>query len=105
MESWSTHRWLPPLGRVLEIKGQTLKHFQCEICKRDFVEEMESGERYAVNVGTFDFERLSDEVTDRWVRTPCREHPPVDDAEDRRQTLSDVDIDREKPQPIDKISR
>jgi hypothetical protein len=85
MESWSTHRWIPPLGRVLEIKRQALRHFRCEACKRDFVEEMESAKRYAVNVGTFDFERLSDEVTERWGRTPCREYPPVDDAEDRRQ--------------------
>ena len=85
MESWSTHRWVPPLGRIFEIKGQALRHFLCETCKRDFVEEMESGERYAVNVGTFDFKRLSDEVTDRWLRTPCGDHALLDDAEDRRQ--------------------
>jgi hypothetical protein len=88
MEFWSTHHWVPPLGRVLQIKGHALRHLQCEACKRDFIEEMESGERYAVNVGTFSFERLSDKVTDRWVRTPCRDHPPVDDAEDRRQLYS-----------------
>jgi hypothetical protein len=42
---------------------------------------MESGKRYAVNVRTFDFERLSDEVTERWLRTPSRCNPPVDDAD------------------------
>jgi hypothetical protein len=105
MESWSTHRWLPPLGRVLEIKGRTLKHFQCEVCKRDFVEEIESGERYAVNVGTFNFERLSNEVTDQWLGTPCRDHPPVDEEEDRRKTLTDFEFSGQKPQPANKISR
>ena len=102
MESWSTHRWLPPLGRVLEIKGRTLKHFQCEVCKRDFVEEMESGKRYAVNVGAFDFERLSDEVTERWERTPCRAHLSVDDAEDRWQLYTaelSVSKDHATPSP------
>jgi hypothetical protein len=102
MEPWSTHHWIPPLGRVLEIEGQALRHFRCEGCKRDFIEEVESGKRYAVNVRTFDFERLSDEVTDRWVGTPCREYPPVDDAEDWRHIFPDFDWIRQKPQPLNK---
>jgi hypothetical protein len=83
MDSWSSHAWLPPQGRPLEIKGLTLQHFQCEFCRRDFVEKMESGERYAVKVLAFGFDRLSDQVTARWMRTPCPHYPPVDDDEDR----------------------
>jgi hypothetical protein len=75
MESWPTHRWVPPLGRVLEIEEQALRHFRCEACGRDFVEEMESGERYAVNVGTFGFERLSDE-SDRPMVKNCLPRTP-----------------------------
>jgi hypothetical protein len=97
MESWPTHRWIPPLGRVLEIEGQSLRHFRCEACKRDFVEEMESSERNAVNVGSFGFERLSDEMTDRWLRTPCRGNRPVDDEEDRQKILTDFDFGRQNP--------
>jgi hypothetical protein len=45
LDSWSTHRWVPPLGRVLNINGQALRHMRCDACKRDFVEEIGSGQR------------------------------------------------------------
>jgi hypothetical protein len=84
MDYSSTHQWVPPEGRALEIEGKDLKHHRCDACKRDFLEEVASGERYAVKVFTFSFERLSAEVSDRWLRSPCPRHPPVDDEEDRR---------------------
>ncbi len=84
MDYWPTHQWVPPEGRTLEIKGKDLKHHRCDACKRDFLEELASGERYAVEVLTFTFERLSQEVTDRWLRSACPQHPPAADEEDRR---------------------
>jgi hypothetical protein len=75
------------------------------VCQRDFVEEMESGERYAANVGTFGFERLSNEVSDRWLRIPCHSYPPVDNPEDRQQILPDIDFGPQKPQSVNKSTR
>jgi len=83
MDSWSTHRWIPSDGRVVKIKGRLFKHFLCEDCKRDFVDELWSGERYAAIVLVFGFERLADEVTRRWLASSCPPKPPAGDEEDR----------------------
>jgi hypothetical protein len=83
VDSWSSHAWVPPQGRALEIEGHNVVHFRCEFCKRDFVEELASGERYAVEVRNFGFERLAEEVTGRWLRTRCPKNPAVGDEDDR----------------------
>jgi hypothetical protein len=85
MDAWSTHTWMPADGRRMQIQGHTLRHFQCEFCKRDFVESIESGESYAVVVQSFGFVRLSDEVTVRWLRAPCPDQTERGDEDDRHE--------------------
>jgi hypothetical protein len=44
---------------------------------------VESAEQYAVNASSFDFERLADEVSSRWLNEPCPKKPLDSDAQDR----------------------
>jgi hypothetical protein len=84
MSSWASHNWISLDGRVLEIAGRTLRHYTCASCGRAFVEEIESRLPYAVHVGLADFDRLSDNVTYRWITTNCPGKIPPSDEEDRR---------------------
>jgi hypothetical protein len=82
--TWHTHDWVPPDGRVLEIEGQFMLHDRCTVCGRDFVEEIDSGLKYAVHVLAFNFARLSDEVTSRWMSSECPGVRLASDDADRR---------------------
>jgi hypothetical protein len=61
-----------------------LRQYLCTACGRDFVEEVASGERYAVHAGLVRFDRLSDEVTNRWIRSNCPMTRLLSDDQDRR---------------------
>jgi hypothetical protein len=63
--------------------GRAFKHCHCEDCGRDFVEDAQSAEQYAVNPSTFDFDRLADEVSTRWLSEPCPKKMLDADAHDR----------------------
>lgn len=67
----------------MHVRGKTFKHCRCELCGRDFVEDVESAEQYAVNASTFDFVRLDDEVSGRWLSEPCPTRRLDSDAPDR----------------------
>src|SRR5438552_2429369 len=84
MDSWLTHQWLPPGGRLLYINEKTITQHFCVACKRDFVEDIESGERYAVRALVVDFTRLADEVNARWLTEPCPGEPVPSDEQDRK---------------------
>jgi hypothetical protein len=83
MDFWLSHKWTSVRGRSLAIAGKTLRQFKCRHCRRDFVQETGSGERYAVHVSMFGFDRLADEVTDRWLKQPCPHTAPRSDDDDR----------------------
>ena len=83
MNFWSAHKCVPAEGRLVHVRGQDFRHCRCEDCGRDFVENVESGEQYAVNTSTFDFERLADEVSSRWLNEPCPKKRMDGDAQDR----------------------
>jgi hypothetical protein len=83
MDFWLSHKWTSARGRSLAIAGKSLRHFKCRHCRRDFVQVSGSGERYAVHVSMFDFERLADRVTDRWLKQPCLHTAPRSDDNDR----------------------
>jgi hypothetical protein len=83
MDFWLSHKWTSARGRSLAIAGKSLRHFKCRHCRRDFVQVTGSGERYAVHVSMFDFERLADRVTDRWLKQPCPHTAPRSDDNDR----------------------
>jgi hypothetical protein len=83
MDFWSRHKCIPPEGRLVDVRGKAFRHCLCTQCGRDFVEEVESAEQYAVNVSAFDFDRLADDVSDRWLNEPCPKRRLGSDAHDR----------------------
>jgi hypothetical protein len=84
MDIWKTHKCIPSQGRMVDIHGRPFRHCQCELCGRDFVEDDESGEQYAVDVSVFTFRRLVKEVSDRWLNEPCPNKPVPTDGGDRK---------------------
>jgi hypothetical protein len=83
MNFWQTHKCIPSEGRPVKIGGKSLRHCRCELCGRDFVEDADSGEQYAVNVNVFGFDRLAQDVSDRWLSQRCPEKPAATDEADR----------------------
>ena len=61
MDAWSTHHWRNARGRRLKINGHSRREYFCQTYKRRFVEDVESGERFAAYASAFDFERLAPE--------------------------------------------
>lgn len=80
-DAWNSHDWT---RRRIEIEpGKPLLHHRCTRCRRDIVEEVSTGERYAVHVSAFRFDRLSDEITARWLIETCAKSQPASDDDDR----------------------
>ena len=68
-DSWNSHQWYE---RLLEIEpGKPQLHRHCPRCGRDIVDDLWSGQRYAAHPAIFHFDRLAEEVTERWLREPC----------------------------------
>jgi hypothetical protein len=67
--TWNSHEWetrsVQAESRVPSIQ------YTCRNCARQFLEEEATGARYAVHVGIKHFDRLSDEVTGRWLSEGC----------------------------------
>ena len=82
MDIWSDHKYVPPRGMVVEVGGIVFRHYRCELCGRDFIEDIVTGERHAVNLSAFDFVRLARKVSDRWLKEPCPRKPLPSDARD-----------------------
>ena len=67
----STHRWLLPNGRRLELQpGKPLLHRLCTVCNRNFVQDSATGEWFAAIPRMFDFELLHP-VNEKWLCDPC----------------------------------
>ena len=80
--AWNSHNWSDGKGRKVEIEpGKTLIQHHCSRCRRDFVEDPPSGERYAVYVGVFNFRRLPELITKRWIGELCPGAPLPQDIE------------------------
>jgi hypothetical protein len=80
--AWRTHQWS---SRHLELeKDKPLLHHRCTQCRRDFVDDLSTDERYSVHVSALRFNRLSAEVTGRWLREPCPALAQPTDEADRR---------------------
>jgi hypothetical protein len=66
---WESHDWA---SRELALDlGAPLVQHTCRRCGRNFVDELRTGKHYAVYVGAVNFDRLSDEVTLRWLSDQC----------------------------------
>jgi hypothetical protein len=68
ISAWDSHAWII---RQLELDHAPLIQHICSNCARNFVEEIGTGDRYAVHVNATHFDRLSDEITVRWLAAPC----------------------------------
>jgi len=81
-DSWNSHEWY---NRRLEIEpGKPQMQRYCIRCGRNFVDDLWSDERYAAHAAIFHFNRLSDEVTARWLMEPCPGEQLPSDDEDRK---------------------
>jgi hypothetical protein len=67
--SWNSHEWET---RSVELESRVPAiHYTCRNCARQFLEEGPTGARYAVHVGIVQFDRLSEDVTRRWLSEVC----------------------------------
>jgi hypothetical protein len=82
LSAWDTHDLI---SQPLELDlGLPLNQLVCLTCGRDFLEECSTGKRYGVSISVFKVDRLSAEVTSRWLSEMCPgERLTADDA-DRR---------------------
>jgi hypothetical protein len=80
LSAWNTHDW--SISRLELMPGRPIIHQVCFACRRGFVEEFSTGERYAVHASIFRFYRLSDEVTARWLSEKCPAEPMNADEAD-----------------------
>jgi hypothetical protein len=74
--AWASHSWAIMIPGILPIRHA------CRHCGRMFVDDDRTGERYAITGGTLRLERLSDEVTNRWLDGFCPGRPLLCDEDD-----------------------
>ncbi len=93
------HRWVLSGPRLFELKsGRSVFQTGWVRYGRDFVIDRSSGARHAVHVSIFSFQRLSDEVAQRWAVEPCPgERLPSDDSDRKNQIAGATDIVAAKP--------
>jgi hypothetical protein len=66
---WESQEWM---SRKLELDlGVPLVHHRWRRCRRNFVDELRTEQRYAVYVGAVNFDRLANEVSVRWLADQC----------------------------------
>jgi hypothetical protein len=85
---WNSHQWSSAEGRLVEIEpGKSLIQHHCSRCRRDFVEDPPTGERYAVYASVFRFRKLPDSITRRWLGELCPGAPLPYDIEVRAKLI------------------
>jgi hypothetical protein len=85
---WNSHQWAGAQGRRVEIEpGRTLIQHHCSRCRRDFIEDLLTGERYAVYVSVFRFRKLPDLISRRWLGELCPGAPLPYDIEVRNKLI------------------
>ena len=85
---WKSHNWSEVEGRKLEIEpGKSLIQRHCTRCARDFVEDAQTGERYAVHVSIFSFKKLPASISKRWLGELCPGGQIADDVRMRNQLI------------------
>jgi hypothetical protein len=69
LSAWNTHDWI--VSSLELVPGQPIIHQVCSKCRRGFVDELSTANRYAAHASIFRFYRLADEVTSRWLSEKC----------------------------------
>lgn len=67
---WKSHAWIARHLDELEPGARLVQHI-CANCGRNFVEEICTGKVYAVHARALRFNRLSEEITRRWLAALC----------------------------------
>jgi len=94
ISAWKSHAWI---ARQLKfVPGAPLIQHICANCGRNFVEEIRTGNQYAVRVGVIRFNRLSEETTARWLADSCP---------GRRLESDKADLETHFSQPCHRIRR
>jgi hypothetical protein len=87
VNAWNSHVWS---NRLMDLMpGVPIVQHSCTICGRNFVNEELTGRRYAVHVGIVVLDRLSDEVTKRWLAERCPRARRESDYDDLKTRLTD----------------
>jgi hypothetical protein len=87
-DAWDSHKWNSAKGRRVEIEpGKPLIQHHCLRCRRDFVEDPPTGERYAVYVSVFRFRKLPEAITRQWLGELCPGAPLPYDIEVRNRLI------------------
>ena len=82
--AWETHDWF---DRPLEIDPSQTQ-FVCRNCGRAFIGDT-TGKRHAIHASAFEVNRLSDEVTERWLAEPCSKNIQPTDRDDGKTRVQD----------------
>ena len=106
VSAWNSHNW--DMREVEVAPGLPAIQRTCENCSRHFINEKANNARYAVHVGIRGFDRLSDEVTERWLAQPCPGNRPDRDYADfetrfaQRRAVDKSNDSPERPEPEDR---
>ena len=65
---WGSHAWA---NRRLELYGILFVQHFCRNCGRNFIDEPHTHRRHAVHIAATRFDKLSDEITAKWLRESC----------------------------------
>jgi hypothetical protein len=67
-DAWNSHQWSSAQGRRVQVEpGKELLQHHCSRCRRDFVQDPTTSERYAVYVSVFRFRKLPEAITRQWL--------------------------------------
>jgi hypothetical protein len=87
-DAWDSHNWSSVHGRRIEIEpGKPVIQRHCLRCRRDFIEDLSCGQRYAVYVSVFSFRRLPEPITKQWLAELCPGAPLPYDIELRSRLI------------------
>jgi hypothetical protein len=90
--AWNTHDW--DIRQVELTPGVTADQHTCRQCARHFIREKPTGSSYAIHIGLRQFDRLSEQVTSRWLSEPCAGVVSAKDIDDQRTRFSNGQSDR-----------
>ena len=87
-DAWNSHQWSSAQGRRVQVEpGKELLQHHCSRCRRDFVLDPTTSERYAVYVSVFRFRKLPDSITRQWLSELCPGAPLPYDIEVRSRLI------------------
>jgi hypothetical protein len=88
-DGWNSHTWSSSQGQRAGIEpGKSLIQRHCSRCRRDFIEDPATGQRYAAYISVFRLRRLPDSITRQWLAELCPGAPLAYDIEVRSKLIT-----------------